>query len=64
MPDYAGQNGVLTKSEMNGYMIETESKPSMTIQPVLTMPDAAGTDHYSEYSHASNKRSRKGDFSL
>lgn len=63
MPEYAGQNGVLTKSEMNGYMIETESKPSMVIQPVLTMGDAGG-DHYSEYSHRSGKHSKKGDFSL
>lgn len=46
----------------NGYMVETESKPSMIIQPVMTVP--AGADAYSEYSHASAKRSKKGDFSL
>ena len=45
------------------YLIETESKPSIAIQPVLTLPDPA-PDRFSEYSHASTKRSRKGDFAL
>ena len=49
---------------MNGYIAETESKPSMTIQPVVAMPGETMTDRYSEYSHHSAKRSRKGDFSL
>ena len=44
--------------------METESKPSMIIQPVMTVP-GEGMDHYSEYSHVSGKRSKKGgDFSL
>jgi hypothetical protein len=61
--EYAAHNGMLTKSDINGYMAETESKPSMTIQPVLTVP-GEGADHYSEYSHQSGKRSKKGEFSL
>lgn len=48
-------------AEINGYNMETESKPSMIIQPVMTVP---GEDRYSEYSHVSGKRSKKGDFSL
>ena len=47
-------------AELNGYTVETESKPSMIIQPVLTVPET-GPDHYSEYSQP---RSRTGDFSL
>ena len=50
-------------AEINGYNLETESKPSMIIQPVMTVP-GEGMDHYSEYSHVSGKRSKKGDFSL
>jgi len=56
----AHYTGQLTKSELNGYTMETESKPSMMIQPVLTVPDH-GIDHYSEYSQP---RSRRGDFAL
>lgn len=65
-PEHAAFNGAFTKSELNGYAMETESKPSMIIQPVLTMPET-GPDHYSEYSHASARRSnnnRRGDFAL
>jgi len=57
---YIGANGIVRSD--NGYMVETESKPSMIIQPVMTVP--GGADAYSEYSHASNKRSKKEDFSL
>jgi len=49
-----------TKSELNGYTMETESrasKPSMIIQPVLAVQEP------SEYS-TNTKRSRKGDFAL
>ena len=54
---------LIVTADINGYMAETESKPSMTIQPVLTVP-GEHTDHYSEYSHQSGKRSKKGGFSL
>ncbi|ELU17108.1 hypothetical protein CAPTEDRAFT_20715 [Capitella teleta] len=60
---FRGHPEYLTKSDLNGYALETESKPSMIIQPVVTLPNP---NRYgaSEYSHASTKRSRKGDFSL
>jgi len=58
------QGALLTKSDMNGYIAETESKPSMMIQPVVAVP--GGDDGYSQYSVGvhSTKRSQKGDFSL
>jgi len=60
------QGTLLTKSDLNGYIGENEStKPSVMIQPVLSV-QGEPTDRYSEYSHHSTaKRShRNGDFSL
>ncbi|KAK2142126.1 hypothetical protein LSH36_994g00031 [Paralvinella palmiformis] len=60
LPVSGAYQGQLTKSELNGYTLETESKPSMIIQPVMTVPET-GPDHYSEYSQP---QSRTGDFVL
>jgi len=53
------------KSDMNGYITDADSaKPSVMIQPVMTVPGERMNDGYSEYSaHSTGKRSKR-DFKL